>query len=83
MKLAKQFRPGLVLMDIELPELSGLDAAKQIKADPALEDVPIVAVTAKAMKGDREAIISSGCDDYISKPLDPTELTRIIRKWMG
>ena len=82
-RLAKQFRPGLVLMDIELPELSGLDAAKQIKADPALRDVPIVAVTAKAMKGDRETILAAGFDDYLSKPVDPADVTEVIRKWIS
>lgn len=80
-KMAKQFHPGLILMDVELPELSGLDAVKQIKADPDLRDVPIVAVTAKAMKGDRETILAAGFDDYISKPIDPTDIAEVIRKW--
>ena len=82
-KLAKQHRPGLILMDIELPKLSGLDAVKQIKADPALGDVLIVAVTARAMKGAREAILAAGFDDYLSKPLDPEDLTAVIRKWIS
>ena len=81
-KLAKQHRPGLILMDMELPELSGLDATKQIKADPALRDIPIIAVTAKAMKGDRESILAAGCDDYLSKPLDPLHFADIMHKWM-
>ncbi len=82
-KLAKQFRPGLVLMDIELPELSGLDAAKQIKADPTLGDVPLVAVTAKAMKGDQETILAAGFDDYVSKPFDTAVLESNIRRWLS
>ena len=81
-KMAKQFYPSLVLMDIELPEFSGLEAGKQIKADPVLGDVPMVAVTALAMKGDREEILSAGFDDYVSKPIDPTVLESTIRKWL-
>ena len=80
---AKESHPGLILMDIHLPKLSGTDAAKQIKADPEFADIPVIALTAKAMKGDRETILSSGCDDYIPKPINPDNLIRIIQKWMG
>jgi len=82
-KLARQFRPAMILMDMELPELSGMDATGQIKADPSLANIPIVAVTAKAMKGDREEILASGCDEYLPKPLDSEKLARIIHKWMS
>ncbi|KKK56266.1 hypothetical protein LCGC14_3066240, partial [marine sediment metagenome] len=79
---AKQHRPDLILMDIQLPGLSGLDATKQIKADPATAKIPVVAVTAKVMKGDREAILSEGCDDYLPKPLDRAEFLAVLSKWL-
>jgi CheY-like chemotaxis protein/methyl-accepting chemotaxis protein len=81
-RMAKAFQPGLILMDIQLPVLSGLDAAKQIKSDPVLNPIPIVALTAKAMKGDREILLSAGCDDYLPKPLNPDEVLNTVRKWM-
>ena len=81
-RLAKESMPGLILMDIHLPVLSGLDAAKQIKSDPKLASIPIVALTAMAMRGDREKILAAGCDDYISKPVDPARLKEIVIKWM-
>ncbi len=83
MELATEHRPSLILMDWQLPGLSGLDAAQEIKADPHLRDIPIVAVTAKAMKGDREKILASEFDDYLAKPLDPNALTDLLRKWLG
>jgi signal transduction histidine kinase/DNA-binding response OmpR family regulator/HAMP domain-containing protein len=79
---AKESLPGLILMDIQLPLLSGLDAAKQIKAEAKLADVPIIALTARAMKGDKEKILSAGCDDYIAKPVDPETLLEVIQKWL-
>ncbi len=79
-RTAKESRPGLILMDIQLPVLSGMDAARQIKSDPSLTGIPIVAVTAKAMRGDREKILAAGCDDYLSKPIDPAALIEMIRK---
>lgn len=79
---AKESLPALILMDIQLPLLSGLDAAKQIKAEAKLADVPVIALTAKAMKGDKEKILSAGCDDYIPKPVDPKTLLEVIQKWL-
>jgi CheY-like chemotaxis protein len=79
---AKESLPALIIMDIQLPVLSGLDAAKQIKVEPKLADVPIIALTAKAMKGDKEKILSAGCDDYIAKPVDPKTLLEVIQKWL-
>lgn len=81
--MAKKIKPRLILMDINLPKLSGLDASKAIKADPSLQKIPIVALTAKAMKGDRQEIINAGCDDYLSKPVDPTEVMTMVLKWMA
>jgi len=79
---AKESLPALIFMDIQLPLLSGLEAAKQIKAEAKLAEVPIIALTARAMKGDKEKILSSGCDDYISKPIDPETLLEVIQKWL-
>ncbi|QTA78633.1 Two component system response regulator/histidine kinase, methyl-accepting receptor domain-containing protein [Desulfonema limicola] len=78
---AKQLMPGLILMDVQLPVLSGLDAARKIKSDPLTASIPIIAVTAKAMRGDREKILASGCDDYLSKPIEPGRLIEMIQQW--
>ncbi|MDP6634841.1 MAG: ATP-binding protein [Phycisphaerae bacterium] len=80
---AKTHVPALVLMDIQLPVMDGLEAARQIKADAILKDIPIVALTAKAMKGDREEILAAGCDDYLSKPIDPESLRQVLSKWLN
>jgi signal transduction histidine kinase/DNA-binding response OmpR family regulator/HAMP domain-containing protein len=80
---AAQCRPGLILMDIQLPVLSGAEAALQIKANPDLAGIPIVALTAMAMEGNREEILSAGFQDYVAKPFDPAEIDRIVRKWLG
>jgi two-component system cell cycle response regulator DivK len=67
--IAKKFLPDLILMDIQLPEVSGLEVAKWIKDDDNLSDIPIVAITAFAMKGDQERILNGGCEAYLSKPI--------------
>jgi len=68
--VASTQHPSLILMDIQLPGGSGLDIAKWIKADDKLKDIPIVAITAFAMKGDKEKILQGGCEEYISKPIE-------------
>ncbi|MDP6546102.1 MAG: PAS domain S-box protein [Phycisphaerae bacterium] len=75
--------PALILMDIQLPTMDGLEATSQIKADAALRDIPVVALTAKAMVGDREAILAAGCDDYLSKPIDIANLENMLAKWLA
>ena len=82
-KATVENRPGLILMDIQLPVMSGLDATRRIKEDKALADTPVVALTARAMKGDREEILAAGCDDYLSKPLDPSKVEEVVRRWLG
>ena len=67
--LARVHRPDLILMDIQLPEVSGLEVTKWLKEDEELRDIPVVAVTAFAMKGDEERIRSGGCEAYVSKPI--------------
>lgn len=77
----RELRPRLVLMDMQLPVLSGMEAVRQIKSDPELASIPIVALTAKAMRGDREQILAAGCDGYMAKPLDRAELARVLARW--
>ena len=79
----RQTRPDLVLLDIQLPILSGMDVAMRIKADDELKSIPVIALTARVMKGEREQILASGCDDYVSKPINPAELGRVLQKWLG
>jgi CheY-like chemotaxis protein/anti-sigma regulatory factor (Ser/Thr protein kinase) len=81
--LAREAPPALILMDMQLPGVSGLEAARQIKADPLLAGIPIVALTAMAMRGDREDILAAGLDDYLAKPFEPQELMRLVRRWLG
>lgn len=69
MAMAEEHHPDLILMDIQLPKISGLEVAKMIKDTEALKDIPIIAVTAFAMKGDEEKIREGGCDGYIAKPI--------------
>lgn len=82
-KLAQEFKPDLILMDIQLPEISGLDVTRNIKNDPALEHIPIVAVTAFAMKDDEEKILRAGCQAYMSKPISIAPFLHTIRKFLG
>lgn len=82
--LAKTEKPDLILMDIQLIEICGIDIIKEMKADTALKDIPIVAVTALAMKGDRERILSeSGCDDYLSKPFFRKDFMAMVNRHLG
>lgn len=69
LELAREHSPNLILMDIQLPEVSGLDVTKWLKSDEDLKSIPVVAVTAFAMKGDEEKIMAGGCEGYISKPI--------------
>ena len=72
----------VILMDIMMPELDGLDTMREIRKIPRCKDLPIVAVTAKAMKGDREKCIEAGASDYISKPVDTERLLTLLRSWL-
>ncbi len=82
MDLARAEQPDLILMDIQLPEISGLDVTRQLKADPDLFKIPIIAVTAFAMKGDEERIHQGGCEAYISKPISVTRFMEVIRSFL-
>ena len=70
LKIAAEQRPDLVLMDINLPEIDGYEVTARLKQLPGMSDVPVIAVTANVMKGDREKTLAAGCDGYIQKPID-------------
>jgi len=74
--------PDLVIMDIQLPKLSGLEVTKKLRETPAFSHIPIIAITAYAMKGDKEGIIESGCDAYVSKPINTRELPGVIAEML-
>ena len=80
--LAKQDRPALILLDIQLPGLDGLTVTGILKDDAQTRDVPIVALTAHAMRGDEERAREAGCDGYISKPIDTRQLPETIRTFL-
>lgn len=77
--LAQESKPDLILMDIQLPEVSGLDITKQLKAEDDLKDIPVIAVTAFAMKGDEDKIRECGCEGYISKPISISDFIETIQ----
>ncbi len=80
--LARREQPDLILMDIQLPEVSGLDVTRWLKADADLKKIPVIAVTAFAMKGDEQKIREGGCEDYISKPISVTGFIETIQKYL-
>lgn len=74
--------PDLILMDIQLPEISGLEVTKMLKADDDLRDMPVVAVTAFALKGDEQKIRSGGCDRYIAKPISVASFLQTVARFL-
>ncbi len=76
--LAKAKKPDLILMDIQMPEMDGLEATRILKADATTRNIPILALTSYAMKGDRERILEAGCDGYLAKPIDIQELLKKV-----
>jgi two-component system cell cycle response regulator DivK len=80
--LARQHRPDLILMDIQLPEVSGLEVTKWLKEDDELRAIPVVAITAFAMKGDEERIREGGCEAYLSKPISVTKFLETVRHFL-
>lgn len=75
-------QPALVLMDVQMPGLSGIDVARTIRAMPALADLPLIAITAMAMRGDREVILAAGFNDYLAKPYKMGELLSLVARWL-
>src|SRR5215470_2287269 len=82
LKLARQHRPDLILMDIQLPEVSGLEVTKWLKEDDDLRAIPVIAVTAFAMKGDEEKIRNGGCEAYIAKPISVAGFMSTIERFL-
>jgi two-component system cell cycle response regulator DivK len=78
--LATAEKPDLILMDVNLPDISGLEATGRLKADPATRHIPVVALTANAMHGDRENCLAAGCDDYLAKPVMKAELLSMVER---
>ena len=81
--LARQHRPDLILMDIQLPEVSGLQVTQWIKEDAELRAIPVIAVTAFAMKGDEEKIRDGGCEAYIAKPISVTSFLQTVEHFLA
>ena len=81
--IAREKKPDLILMDIQLPEVSGLDVTKWLKGDDLLKNIPVIAVTAFAMKGDEEKIRQGGCEDYISKPISVSRFLEVIQTYLN
>lgn len=78
--MARDQKPDLIIMDIQLPEVSGLEVTQWLKNDNELKAIPVIAVTAFAMKGDEEKIRQGGCEDYVSKPISITDFMRVVQK---
>lgn len=81
LEITRQHRPPLILLDIGLPGIDGLDIVSRIRADEQLRHIRVIALTASAMRGDRERFLAAGCDDYLSKPIKVQELIQIVDKY--
>lgn len=79
---AKSERPNLIFVDINLPDIDGMEVTQQIKADSTLKNIPIIALTANAMYGDRERFLDGGCDGYLAKPISRRELLATVEKFL-
>jgi len=83
LNMAREHRPDLILMDIQLPEISGLEITRMLKADTDLKVIPVIAVTAFAMKGDEEKIREGGCEGYIAKPISVASFLQTVSKFLA
>jgi two-component system cell cycle response regulator DivK len=81
--LARLHRPDLILMDIQLPEVSGLQVTQWIKNDEELKHIPVIAITAFAMKGDEEKMRAGGCEAYLSKPISVVKFLETVKNYIG
>jgi len=79
----KEQKPDLIIMDIQLPEISGLEVTRRIKQDESLRGIPVIAVTAFAMKGDEERIRQGGCEGYLSKPISVSSFIEAVKSYVG
>jgi two-component system, cell cycle response regulator DivK len=80
--MAQQEIPQLILMDVQLPKMSGLDATRTLKADPRTSHIPIIVITSFALSGDREKAAAAGADSYLAKPYSPRELLALVRQYL-
>jgi CheY-like chemotaxis protein len=83
LELADKEKPHLILMDLSLPRMDGWTATRHIKASATLKMIPVIALTAHAMIGDKERAMEAGCDDYLSKPIDLGELAKKLKQYLG
>ncbi|HEY3886423.1 MAG TPA: response regulator [Vicinamibacterales bacterium] len=83
LRLLQSYAPYLILMDLQLPGMDGLELTRQLKADPARHGLIIVALTAYAMKGDEEKALAAGCDGYVTKPIDPEAFARVVADYLA
>ncbi len=81
--LAKAQSPDVIVMDVGLPGMDGLEATRVLRKDPATKDIPVIAATSHAMKGDKEQIMAAGCDDYVAKPLDTRTFAQQVARHVG
>ena len=82
-ELAKNESPDLILMDMSLPVVDGWEATRRIKSDAASKQIPVIGLSAHAMDGDREKALASGCDDYLTKPIDEDLLVKTLNKFLA
>lgn len=82
LKIVSREKPDLIIMDVQLPKMSGLEATRRLRKMPAFSHLPIVAITAYAMKGDEERIVEAGCDAYLPKPINTREVPRIVAEML-
>lgn len=83
LKKAFEWTPDLILLDISLPKMDGLSVVRELKNSEKTKRIPVIALTAQAMKGDREKILHAGCDDYVAKPVDPEKMTEQVKQWLS
>jgi len=81
LEMVRELKPPLILLDIGLPGMDGLEVVEHIRADEALRHIPVIALTASAMRGDRERFLEAGCDDYLSKPIHVIELIKMVENY--
>ena len=81
--MAREFKPDLILLDMQMPGMDGFSAVKMLKSDPLTKDIKVIAVTSLAMKGDREKIIALGVDEYVPKPIDTRQFPVLVEKHIG
>lgn len=83
MEIARERQPGLVLMDLGLPDQNGLEVTRRLKADPATAGIPVVALTGRALESDQEACLQAGCSGYLTKPVDTRQLLSAIPEYIA